>query len=104
VWRYRVATERVASFEQAYGSDGRWAQEFATGPGFLGTQLVRGGGGWYLTIDHWESADRWHSWLADNREEYSRLDRTFAELTELEEEEVLSGESISGPQGGRTDR
>jgi hypothetical protein len=52
---------------------------------------------------HWESADRWHSWLADNREEYSRLDRTFAELTELEEE-VLSGESISGPQGGRTDR
>jgi hypothetical protein len=54
-------------------------------------------------MDRWESAERWHSWLADNREEYARLDRTFAELTELEEE-VLSGESISGPQGGRTDR
>ena len=102
VWRYRVRANSVDSFEQAYGSDGPWAQLFATGSGFLGTELVRGADGWYLTTDRWTSAERWDEWLAANGEAYARLDRAYHELTELEEE-VLSGESNSSRQSERPD-
>ena len=61
-------------FEAAYGPEGDWAGFFTTGPGYIGTELLRDieQPGRYLVVDRWESADAYNAFVADNREEYMR--------------------------------
>jgi len=53
LWRYRSRPGGEAEFEAAYGDDGTWVRFFRSGRGFLGSELMRGSDGTYLTIDRW---------------------------------------------------
>ena len=86
VWEFVVRADAAPRFERAYGPDGDWARLFAAHDGFRGTVLLRdlAQPGRYLTVDSWDSAEHRAAMLAAAREEYERLDRTCAELTESE--------------------
>ena len=84
VWRYLVPEDHRAPFEAAYGSDGVWARLFAQSPHYLGTELLGGGPGEYVTIDRWDAEAEASSFIAAHRTEYDRIDRACADLTEAE--------------------
>ena len=84
-FRYAVGADRAAAFERTYRGDGAWARFFATGAGYLGTELLRAEGGDYLLLDRWDSAAAYEAFLAANREEYERRGRETAALYEGEE-------------------
>ena len=88
VWRYRVALERAVTFEAAYGPDGPWSELFSESPDYEGTDLLRGEGGVWMTLDRWMTADAYDSFITLHRSEYSRIDEECAGLTE---EEALVG-------------
>lgn len=83
IWEFRPAQGRVADFEQAYGDHGLWAGLFRRGTGYLETELVRpeAAGGWYRTIDRWESEDAYEAFLEAFAAEYEALDAACAALT-----------------------
>jgi heme-degrading monooxygenase HmoA len=72
VFRYEVRD--TASFEQAYGPEGDWAQFFRKGTGYIGTELLHDleEPDRYLVIDRWESADAYNAFLAAHNDEYVR--------------------------------
>jgi heme-degrading monooxygenase HmoA len=84
-FRYGVGSDTVAEFERTYRGDGVWARFFATGEGYLGTELLRAQGGDYLLLDRWDTAAAYEAFLAANREEYDRRNREAAALWEREE-------------------
>ena len=45
LWQFEVAPEQEDHFLRAYRSDGDWARQFATAPGFVRTELWRNGDG-----------------------------------------------------------
>ena len=88
VWRYRVAAGKAAAFEAAYGPEGPWEELFAESPDYEGTELLRGEGGVWMTLDRWMTPDAYDSFITLHRAEYSRIDEECAGLTE---EEALVG-------------
>jgi heme-degrading monooxygenase HmoA len=77
VFSYEVRD--AEAFEQAYGNEGDWAQFFAQGHGYIGTELLRDAElpGRYLVIDRWESAEAYNAFATEHREEYmGRVDDT----------------------------
>ena len=80
VWKFRPPPEREREFAEAYSSDGQWAHLFARANGFIGTNLLRPteSGGWWLTIDRWQSAAAFEAFGHDFGDAYRELD------TELE--------------------
>jgi heme-degrading monooxygenase HmoA len=62
------------AFERVYGPDGEWAQFFRSGPGFIGTELLRDveHPGRYLVVDRWDSPEAYNAFVEANREEYMR--------------------------------
>ena len=90
VWTFRPPAGREGEFATAYASDGAWARLFRTADGFLGTQLLRPGqaGGWWMTIDRWESEAGFSAFQASQGEEYRKLD---AELEGCAGEEIFVG-------------
>ena len=73
-------------FEQAYGPDGDWARLFALGDNYLGTELLRGEPGKYLTIDRWRGEADWQRFMDRNGDSYRALDRACEDLTADESE------------------
>jgi heme-degrading monooxygenase HmoA len=57
-----------------YGSNGAWATFFATGAGYVGTELLRDveQAGRYFVVDRWETRDAYNRFIVDNRSEYMR--------------------------------
>jgi len=88
VWRFRPLPNRVAAFEEAYGSEGDWARLFRTAEGFLGTTLLKGKGesAEYLTLDRWVSTQAYQTFRQERDDEFTALDRECESLTGLEEE------------------
>jgi heme-degrading monooxygenase HmoA len=84
LWSFRCRAGREADFDSAYGPAGDWASLFATDTAFLGTELMRGSDGTYLTVDRWTSADAFASFLSRNRDAYEALDARCESLTESE--------------------
>jgi len=72
VFSYDIRDEDA--FERTYGPDGDWAAFFATGAGYIGTELLRDVEipGRYLVIDRWESAEHYNTFATTNRDEYMR--------------------------------
>lgn len=85
VWRYEVADATRAAFERVYGHDGDWARLFATAEGFIGTELLVGGDGSYITLDRWRSQADFEAFQAAAREAYRALDEQCEALTVREE-------------------
>jgi len=72
VFSYEVRD--AAAFESAYGADGEWAQFFAQGAGYIGTELLRDveHPSRYLVVDRWDSAASYNAFATAQREEYVR--------------------------------
>ena len=90
VWKFRPPRGREAEFEQAYSSSGDWARLFHAAPGFNGTTLYRPDepGGWWLTIDRWETAANFANFTEVFGDRYRALD---AELEGVAGEELFVG-------------
>lgn len=84
VFLYEVDNAGRAAFEAAYGSDGEWARFFATGDGYLGTELLRSGDR-YLLIDRWSSRAAYEAFLAVHADEYARRNEEATALWGREE-------------------
>jgi len=84
LWRYRVRPEHTQEFERVYGPDGDWAQLFRRAEGYLGTELLSGSGGDYLTIDRWRSPDDFAAFQQSHGEAYAALDARTEAWTDEE--------------------
>jgi 8-oxo-dGTP diphosphatase len=84
VWEFAPAAGRGAEFERAYGPDGDWARFFRRDPAFLGTELLRGAAGRYLTIDRWRTQGAFAAFKARHADEYAAIDRRMEALTSRE--------------------
>jgi heme-degrading monooxygenase HmoA len=89
LWRFRVRPGREAEFEAAYGDDGTWARFFQSGEGYLGTELMRGTDGTYLTIDRWISREAHWAFRDAQLVRFTEIDAYCEGLTI---EEALLGE------------
>ena len=89
-WLFRPPPEREAEFALAYGCDGLWAALFAKAPGFVATELLRPvePGGWWLTLDRWDSEADYAAFQDRFGAEYDALDK---ELEGLSGEEKFVG-------------
>jgi hypothetical protein len=85
VWRFRVDDAQRRAFEAAYGPDGAWARLFARQAGYLGTELLGGEDGQYLTIDRWRDEGCWAEFQDRHGEAYRALDTELEALTGAEE-------------------
>ena len=86
IWEFHVKHDRIAEFEQIYGSEGDWVRFFWKGRGFLGTELLRKDDESYLTIDRWESQQAYLKFREQYRADYEALDRKCEALTESEKQ------------------
>lgn len=84
LWTYEVRPEDVAVFERAYGLAGDWATLFRRASGYLGTELLRGPGTAYLTIDRWRASEDFEAFMVANRADYDALDRATQNWTREE--------------------
>ena len=89
-WKFRPPQGREEEFALAYDADGVWAALFRKARGYLGTSLYRPDepGGWWLTIDRWDSAADFEAFERDSGEEYCALD---IELESVAGEEEFVG-------------
>ena len=76
IWKFRPPQDREQEFALAYGPDGVWAALFEKARGYLGTTLHRPDqpGGWWMTIDRWDSLADFEGFGAQFGEEYRTLD------------------------------
>jgi len=81
VWKYSVGEATREDFEREYGPNGIWVKLFGRVAGYLGTELLRGPAGVYLTIDRWESRAAYDTFLSLHADEYNRIDQACAALT-----------------------
>ena len=84
IWRYEVKEEARAAFEATYGPTGAWAQLFARGEGFRGTELFRAEDGSYLSLDVWASPAHFDAFMAEHGADYESLDRSTEGWTRSE--------------------
>ena len=98
VWEFRAAAGAQARFEKVYGPHGAWARLFATGEGFVATELNRDlkDPARYLTLDFWESRQAYDAFRAKHAAEYAAIDRECEALTAEEKdlgafERIVSG-------------
>ena len=90
VWKFRPPEGREQEFAATYSGDGVWAALFGKAKGYLGTALYRPGepGGWWMTVDRWDSAADFETFGQAHAEEYRALD---AELEGVAGEEEFVG-------------
>ena len=81
LWKFRARPGREAEFERAYGDDGVWANFFRSSEGYLGTELMRGTDGAYLTIDRWTTEDAYRVFRDSQAVPYAELDAHCEALT-----------------------
>ena len=74
IWQYEVRAGAEAAFEALYGADGAWVALFREFDGFIGTELLRGDDGRYLTLDRWTSAAAYEAFLAAAKPRYAEID------------------------------
>lgn len=84
IWRYEVLEEARPAFEKTYGPTGAWAQLFARGDGFAGTELFKADDGSYLTLDVWRSRADYDRFMAEHSADYEALDRSTERWTASE--------------------
>ena len=81
LWRYRVRPGCELHFEQAYADGGDWSRLFRRSGGYLGSELMRGTDGTYLTIDRWSSEDAYRAFQDSEAAPYAELDARCAAWT-----------------------
>jgi heme-degrading monooxygenase HmoA len=98
VWEFRPRSGLEGRFEELYGPRGPWARLFASGEGFVATELNRDlkDSGRYLTLDFWKSREAYNAFRAKHAAEYAAIDRECEALTAEENslgafERIVSG-------------
>ena len=86
IWRYTVHALQASRFEQVYGSNGDWAKLFGRDHGYLGTELLEGEPGDYVTIDRWNGESDWRRFMEHQGDAYRALDLECEGLTSEESE------------------
>ena len=96
VWQYEVHPDAVAQFVAAYGPGGDWAELFARGEGYGGTELFRSTSAptHFVTIDRWASRDAWDKFRADWTDAYAALDARLDRLTLWQEDLVPAAPEV----------
>jgi heme-degrading monooxygenase HmoA len=76
IWKFRPPDGREQEFEAAYCGGGQWARLFRHAPGFQGTTLLKPEerGGWWMTIDRWDSPRDFQSFIEVFEQQYRALD------------------------------
>ena len=97
IWEFQVREGMEARFEQAYGTRGLWAQFFAAGQGYLGTELIRDAENQqrYVTLDFWTSRAAYRSFRDENLQRYAEIDRECEAMT-TREIEIGGWERVPG--------
>jgi len=87
VWKFRPPNGREAEFADAYSETGEWARLFRNAPGFQGTSLLSPAepGGWWLTIDRWDTATNFEAFTEVFGEQYRALDAKLEGIAGVEE-------------------
>ena len=90
IWKFRPPEGREQEFAIAYDSNGLWAALFSRAKGYRGTSLLRPAepGGWWVTVDRWDSISDFEAFGHDFGEEYRALD---SELEGVAGEEEFVG-------------
>ena len=90
VWKFRPPQGREQEFVDAYCGTGPWSALFAKAQGYRGTTLLRPteAGGWWVTLDRWQSVADFDNFQANLGEDYRTLD---AELEGVAGEEEFVG-------------
>jgi hypothetical protein len=96
LWSFKIRPEALGPFERAYGPEGDWAALFRRSPFYLGTELLSGGDGAFLTIDRWRSKADFDAFMAANRADYDALDKATEGWT-LEERRLGLWEGGDSP-------
>jgi quinol monooxygenase YgiN len=86
VWEFTVRSEHIAAFEAAYGPAGAWVALFRRAPAWLGTELLAGGSGRYLTLDRWRDRAAYDAFRQSAAADYAALDAACEALTAAERE------------------
>lgn len=91
VWKFRPPHDRVDEFAAAYSGDGAWSALFRKAAGYRGMDLLRPleKGGWWMTIDRWESRAHFEAFQQDFGSDYRTLD---GQLEGIAGDEVFVGE------------
>jgi len=86
VWEFRVRQDRQAEFQEKYGPEGAWARFFHGSAGYIKTELVKDVVDHFrfLTLDYWQTEEKFKRFREQNLAEYERLDKEFEGLTESE--------------------
>ena len=90
IWKFRPPQGREQEFADAYDGNGTWAELFSKAAGYRGTDLLRPlePGGWWMTIDRWDSEAEFEAFQTNLGEEYRALD---AELEGVAGDEEFVG-------------
>jgi heme-degrading monooxygenase HmoA len=77
IWKFRPPPDREREFAEAYSETGEWGRLFRNAAGFHGTTLLEPTevGGWWLTIDRWDSASSFDAFTEAFGEQYRALDK-----------------------------
>lgn len=91
VWKFRPLEGREEEFAHAYSAAGPWGELFGTARGYRGTALMKPAepGGWWLTLDRWETAADFEAFQRDLGDDYRALD---AQLEGVAGEEDFVGQ------------
>jgi hypothetical protein len=87
IWTYRLRDlDDAAEFEKHYSVHGTWAAFFRQGSAYHRTALLRDVDDplVYTTFDFWSSAEAYDAFIAEHLDEYKRIDRLCAGLTQDE--------------------
>ena len=86
LWEFTVNPKQLSAFENAYQSDGIWAQLFRRDPAYRETILVKDTqhAGRYLTIDLWEDRNSYLSFKERFADDYRKIDEECENLTASE--------------------
>lgn len=87
IWKFRPQQGREQEFAETYRGDGPWAELFGRADGYRGSSLLAPAepGGWWVTIDRWESAADFEAFGHDLGEEYRALDEELEGVAGEEE-------------------
>lgn len=87
VWKFRPQEGRRQDFVVAYGANGPWSKLFSKACGYRGTTLACPSepGGWWMTIDRWDSRADYEAFQSDFGERYRSLDVALGTIAGEEE-------------------
>jgi heme-degrading monooxygenase HmoA len=86
IWRYCVPPSNREAFMEAYGPSGVWADLFATGDGYIRTELLQDPADEtsFMTLDFWESGRAFQTFQEAHQAAYRNVDAMCEDITGAE--------------------